>query len=211
MYAKLQNDFHLCLLCSIDSDSDDEGLVAGRQNNFRPTVDLKRFEQFVTEEENKPELPYTPTATDTPKPTTSHPLRNAKKVHKTTTNGSTAVSGQPKEKPMEASVDTSLPTVTDISNIDIDTAAGANDGDTVDSEMSNDMGSMVQASLKFKSQQQQDNGSSIKHGDDLKSVLNPTPLQQQQQEQKYLDKTKVCIVLSLPIIWLWWVLSTLRW
>lgn len=163
-------------------------MVATQQNGFRPTVDLKRFEQLVAEEENKPEFPSMSTASDIPKPNTSHPLHNTKKLHTTTTNCSntaTTMSIQAKDnKIMESSVDTSLPTVTDISTIDIDTVAGANDGDTVDSEVSNDMGSKVQASLKFERQQQ---GSGVQHNDALKSVLNPSPQQQQQR----LEKAKV--------------------
>lgn len=187
--------WYYVLLYAADSDSD-EALVATQQNSFRPTVDLKRFEQFVTEEENKPELPYTSTASDRPKPSTSHPLRNTKKIHTTATNGSTAaVSSQPKDKPMESVVDTSLPTVTDMSTIDIDTAAGANDGDTVDSGMSNDIGSAVQASLKFEGQQhQRQGGGGVQHNDALKSVLNPSPQQRQQQHMENTKVNTVCII-----------------
>lgn len=165
-------------------------------------VDLKRFEQFVTEEENKPELPYTSTARDA---NTSHPPQNAKKPHKTNANNCTTTAGTTtttatitshiKDKVMESSVDNSLPTVTDISAIDVDTVAGANDGDTVDSEMSNDMaGNTVQASLKFDrrqcQQQASGGGSGIKCNDALKSVLNPSP------HQQHLEDTKVSMIIE---------------
>lgn len=167
---------------STDSDSD-ETPVASQENSFRPTVDLKKFEQLIAEEENKPEVPYSSAPRDVPNPNTSHPLHNAKKVHTTNTTATTT-SSQPKDKLKDFIVDNSLPTVTDISTIDIDTVAGANDGDTVDSEVSNDMGSKVQASLKFED--------GVKHNDDddaLKSVLNPAGPQQQ-----HLEYTKVCTV-----------------
>ena len=166
---------------------------------------MKRFEQFVAEEENRPELPYTSTASDIPKSNASHPLQNTKKLHKTNVNSYTTttttttaaatttatITSHLKDKVMESSVDNSLPTVTDISAIDMDIVAGANDGDTVDSEMSNDMaGNTVQASLKF--DRQQAGGSGVKHNDALKSVLNPSPHQQQ-----HLEGIKVSIVLSL--------------
>ena len=174
-----------------DSDSD-ETLETSQQNSFRPTVDLRRFEQLVTEEENKPELPYTPATSAAPKCITPHPVQNTKKLHKTkvnsyttSTNTTTAtINNHLKDKLMESSIDNSLPTVTDISAIDIDTVAGANDGDTVDSEVSNDVaGTMVQASLKFDKQQQRQDArasdGSVKHDDALKSVLNPSPHQRQ--------------------------------
>ena len=172
-------------------------------------VDLKRFERLIAEEENKPEVPYTTAPHD--KPNTSHPLHNAKKVY-TTTNTTTittittitatttttasttttaitttaaaaSASSRLKEKLTESSVDNSLPTVTDISTIDIDTTAGANDGNTVDSE--DDMGSKVQASLKFEREQD-----GIKHNDDdaLKSVLNLAS-----QQQHHSENTKVSL------------------
>ena len=189
----------MCKKILIDSDSD-ETPVASQQNSFRPTVDLKRFEQFVTEEENKPELPYTSTASGASKPNTSHPLQNAKKLHKTNTTAATTttttatITSHIKDKVMESSVDNSLPTVTDISAIDVDTVAGANDGDTVDSEVSNDMaGNTVQASLKFdRWQHQQEASGGIKCNDALKSVLNPSP----HQRQQHLEDTKVSIIIE---------------
>ena len=198
----------MCKNIFIDSDSD-ETPVASQQNSFRPTVDLKRFEQFVTEEENKPELPYTSTASNAPKPNTSHPLQSATKLHKTNANNyatttaaaaattTATITSHIKDKVMESSVDNSLPTVTDISAIDVDTVAGANDGDTVDSEVSNDMvGSTVQASLQFDRQQHQreasGDSSGIKRNDALKSVLNPSP----HQRQQHLQDTKVSIIVE---------------
>ena len=189
-----------------DSDSD-ETLETSQQSSFRPSVDLKRFEQLVTEEENKPELPYTPPTSTAPKCNTPHPVQNTKKLHKakvnsytttTSTNTTTAtINNHLKDKLMESSIDNSLPSVTDISAINIDTVAGANDGDTVDSEMSNDVaGTTVQASLKFDKQRQRQEahagGSGVKHGDALKSVLNPSPHQRQN-----LEDTKVNIIIVL--------------
>ena len=181
----------LDLLCSADSDSDGTP-VASQQNGFKPTVDLKRFEQFITEEENKPVATHTSTASSKARLNTSRSPHNTKKSHTTNASNShpPATRGHPNDK-MESSVDNSLPTVTDISTIDIDTAAGADNGDTVVSDVSNGVGSVVQASLKF-----EDGGDhGVQNNDDaLKSVLNPSP------HPQHLENTQVITKLSSLLI-----------
>jgi len=142
------------LIYDVDSESDDSSLCS-QPESFRPVLDVKRFEQYITKEETKPD-------TLCKANTTTNKLLQPEA---TTSLKVTARNDQ------LSSMESSLCSITDMSSINAD--SGTNKDKTFNSNLSDVVGGKVQASLVLEGagdDQKLDNSP-------LNSVLNPGKLQ----------------------------------
>ena len=139
---------------NVDSESDDSSLCS-QQDGFRPTLDVKRFEQYITKEETKPDTLCKNNTT----------TNKSSQLEATTSLKVTTRSDQ------LSSMESSLCSITDVSSINAD--SGANKDKTFNSNLSDVVGGKVQASLVLEGA----GGNQNLDNSLLNSVLNPGNLQ----------------------------------